>query len=73
MDDTPYIPPTRKSFSFKALALWGERLAAPPLSDWEKLFSDDALHEGRRRYRETNVAEIYLGENDAAISFRRPV
>ena len=72
MDDTPYIPPTRKSFSFKALALWGERLAAPPLSDWEKLFTDDALHEGRRRYRETNVAEIYLGENDAAISFRRP-
>ncbi len=72
MIDTPYIPPTRKSFSFKALARWGERLASPPLSDWENLFSDDALHEGRRRYRETNVAEIYLGENDAAVAFRLP-
>lgn len=70
MPEMSYIPPTRKSFSFRALALWGDRLAAPPLSDWEKLFTEDAVHEGRRLYRDTAVAEIFLGDKDASVSFR---
>lgn len=66
----PYVPPTKKSFSFKALALWGDRLASPPVSDWENFFTEDALYSGRRHYRDTKIAEIILGTDDAAVVFR---
>ncbi len=72
MNSEPYTPPTRKSFSLKALAFWGERLASPPAADWEKRFAEDALFAGRRLYRELRVAEIVLEENSAAVVFRVP-
>ncbi|MBQ6704962.1 MAG: DEAD/DEAH box helicase [Opitutales bacterium] len=68
----PYTPPTKKSFSLKALALWGERLASDPVSDWENLFTEDALYTGRRIYRESKISEIILGAEDAAVIFRVP-
>ena len=68
----PYTPPTKKSFSLKALALWGERLASGPVSDWENLFTEDTLYAGRRLYRESKIAEIILGAEDAAVIFRVP-
>ena len=72
MNSEPYTPPTRKSFSLKALAFWGERLASPPAADWEKRFAEDALFAGRRLYRELRVAEIVIEENSAAVVFRVP-
>ena len=68
----PYIPPTKKSFSLKALARWGDRLASEPVSGWENLFTEDALYGGRRIYREAKISEIILGTEDAAVIFRIP-
>ncbi len=68
----PYTPPTKKSFSLKALARWGERLASAPVSDWENLFTEDALYAGRRLYRDAKIAEIILGIEDGAVVFRVP-
>ncbi|MBQ2732444.1 MAG: DEAD/DEAH box helicase [Opitutales bacterium] len=66
----PYIPPPKKSFSLKALALWGERLASPPVSNWENRFTEDAIYAGRRLYRESKIAEIIIGLDDATVIFR---
>lgn len=68
----PYTPPTKKSFSLKALALWGERLASAPAADWEKSFSEKTLGDGRHLYRTAKVAEIILGVSDASVVFRVP-
>lgn len=67
-----YTPPTRKSFSLSAIALWGERLATAPAADWEHFFSDKAVHDGRRLYHSMKIAEIVLETDGAAVVFRVP-
>lgn len=67
-----YTPPTKKFYSLKAVALWGERLADSPVAAWENIFSNDTLHAGRRLYRSAKIAEISLEANSAAVVFRVP-
>lgn len=65
-----YTPPTKKSFSFNALARWGERLASSPVAKWEALFPPEILRKGRQIYHSAKIAEISLEADSAAVIFR---
>lgn len=67
-----YTPPTKKSFSLSAIALWGERLATAPAANWENFFSGEAVRDGRELYRNSKIAEIVLEPDGGAVVFRVP-
>lgn len=66
-----YVPPTKKSFSFSALARWGERLASEPNSRWESFLVNGFIEQGQALYREiSHPVEIFLEDSAASVQFR---
>ncbi len=66
-----YVPPTKKTFSFAAIASWGDRLASAPNAAWEQVFSADSREQGRKIYREIDHPfSVFLENSNAAVQFR---
>jgi superfamily II DNA or RNA helicase len=58
--------PSNRTYTAPALALWLERLAEP----WEKFFAPDVLETARAIYRNSEIRELHLLENDATVHVR---
>ncbi len=68
-----YVPPTKKTFSYGAIAKWGERLSVEPNSEWEKFLIEekDGLFKGQLIYRETDhPVEVSVEDDTAFVSIR---
>ncbi|MCD8298589.1 MAG: DEAD/DEAH box helicase [Opitutae bacterium] len=66
-----YVPPTKKIFSYNAVASWGERLSSKPNSEWEKFLATDAEYDGRQVYRSIDhPVEVILETTTATVRFR---